>query len=66
MIARLLSAFRAWRIRCLEQDIRWEREHADAYLAGRVQLLARMKREHDRRTSDEIVADVQRRYNRLG
>lgn len=64
MIARFVRAFRAWRIRTLEQDLRYEREHADAYLAGRTIQLARLKREQDRRDSEQIRRDVERMAKR--
>lgn len=59
-LSRFVEWARAAKIRHREEDLAYSRENADAYLARETARLNALRREHDPRSSDEIVRDVER------
>lgn len=62
MIARLKAAYRAWRIRTLEQDLAWQLDRFDAYLHEQTEKLAALRaQQYAGQTSEQVARNMMQR-----
>lgn len=62
MIARLKAAYRAWRIRAMEQDLAWQLDRFDSYLHEQAEKLAALRAEqYAGQTSEQVTRNVMQR-----